>query len=1110
MLKRYLLIFCFIHLYLLGYSVNIGFSIKHEAAGNALIVNASNVNPNCLNPNFGSIVITGSNGILPLTVTNSLGTVILVVTAYPDTISNVPANNTVQNYVVTDFASDNTPLSASFSPALSFNASILFQQDQNSCIPGTAYVKVTESGGTGPYTIRDITGGSNLLIASNVAFPYDITSLLVQTYTFQITDALGCTSPLPATILDQSVKPTLVITPLTQNYTCTNTSLPVFFNGNFSPTSSFILDDPSNNPPINLSVGSTAFNAALPGKFVLTVNDPVTGCSNKDSVIVIADTAKPNLVAINPNAQLNCINNGSVILNASSSTLGATVTSWQTPNGNVPSASFNFTANVAGTYTVNVTNPVNGCTRLRNFNVVNNQTFPLVTITPANLNLSCTTATINLSANIIANSTYSWSGPVGTNIVGANTANPIINSPGKYVLVVTNNSNGCIGKDSVVITGSNLKPNFQTAPPFYLSCNSKIASVKAVLNPSLPNTQITWTGPNIISGNGTLSIIAGALGNYKLKVKNLDNQCADSIVYTVSPSPAVVISPNMIPITACTQGKAEISITSGVPPYNITLGGSTIATNATPYTAIFNNLNGGPYQVNVLDSNGCSASQTVVVNTVAAMSALQMVPYPTCANATTGKLVINNVFGGAPPYTFDINGTPFPGPLPIVYNNLNTGTYPIIVTDNYGCTFTTSATIGTVANPFISGISTANVTCNGLNNGTATVNASGNGPFSYVWFPTNVNGQGSAAISGLKPNFYSVLVTDTNGCASLASASVTEPLPILLSLSGDSTFCNGAQVGLSANVSGGKTPYKYQWSNINQNAASIYFVPTSTQTINLKVTDANGCQKTAGKLVSLILPDAEFTTSDRAGCPSYCVAFTNLKTQKEYVWDFGDGTFSNDKNPKHCYPKSGKYDIKLTVKDKDGCSNTLLKSQYIEVFNKPNTAIEATPSITTIKEPDIQFNGYNDGSVTKWYWQFDDELNSNSNLQNPKLTYTQPGKKKVILMATNEKGCNDTAYSEVIIEYVVTFFAPNAFTPNDDIYNGKWMIKGIGLDESTYHLKVFNRLGLQLFESRDMNEGWDGKINGKALQDDVYLWQVEMKDKNGNAINRNGRVSILK
>jgi gliding motility-associated-like protein len=98
------------------------------------------------------------------------------------------------------------------------------------------------------------------------------------------------------------------------------------------------------------------------------------------------------------------------------------------------------------------------------------------------------------------------------------------------------------------------------------------------------------------------------------------------------------------------------------------------------------------------------------------------------------------------------------------------------------------------------------------------------------------------------------------------------------------------------------------------------------------------------------------------------------------------------------------------------------------------------------------------------------------------------------------------------VEAPVTFYIPNTFTPNDDPFNPVFLAYGTYIVE--FHFWIFDRWGNLIFESTDINKGWDGKVAGGAsgniAQQDVYVWKAKFKDANNKKHEYIGHVTLIK
>ena len=179
-----------------------------------------------------------------------------------------------------------------------------------------------------------------------------------------------------------------------------------------------------------------------------------------------------------------------------------------------------------------------------------------------------------------------------------------------------------------------------------------------------------------------------------------------------------------------------------------------------------------------------------------------------------------------------------------------------------------------------------------------------------------------------------------------------------------------------------------------------------TYTIQLIVTDANGCQDTASQQLQVFNPNPDFTVDTIQGCAPFSAQFTDL-TQTDtaiaqYIWQFGDGTFSGQQNPLHTYYQSGVYDVQLSVTDMLGCNAVVIKPTYIEVFQPPSYF---TSNFQLCEGDSAVFGSVPFGNYT-YQWDFGD--NTSSNQQFPIHSYANPGLYSVSLTVTDSIGCDST------------------------------------------------------------------------------------------------------
>ena len=153
-------------------------------------------------------------------------------------------------------------------------------------------------------------------------------------------------------------------------------------------------------------------------------------------------------------------------------------------------------------------------------------------------------------------------------------------------------------------------------------------------------------------------------------------------------------------------------------------------------------------------------------------------------------------------------------------------------------------------------------------------------------------------------------------------------------------------------------------------------------------------------------PVANFSAGPLEGCAPLTVRFVNTSSGNPTTldWDLGDGTTSTDENPTITYNTPGLYDITLTASNTNG-SNTLTRSQYIRVYDKPTVNFLATDTVGCSVFRTVFKDASNSTSsdIIAWEWDFGDGITSPQ--QNPTHAYTSAGYFNVTLQVANAGGC---------------------------------------------------------------------------------------------------------
>jgi len=293
------------------------------------------------------------------------------------------------------------------------------------------------------------------------------------------------------------------------------------------------------------------------------------------------------------------------------------------------------------------------------------------------------------------------------------------------------------------------------------------------------------------------------------------------------------------------------------------------------------------------------------------------------------------------------------------------------------------------------------------------------------------------------------------------------------------------------------------------------FVTPGKFPVELLVSDFNGCKDSITKTIEYFPapPIVVIAPSKFVGCIPADIFFNNLSKpiNDEYsiVWDFGDGSTVDELSPNHLYTVSGTYTVTVNITSPLGCKVSGVFKNLIKIEPSPIAQFTFDPSDPSILNPTVTIVDQSQLAVS-WGYDFGD--GAKSFLQNPIHTFQDTGLYVVTQYARHQSGCVDTFQRIIDIRPEITYFLPNAFSPNGDGNNDRFLGKGFFLGMQDFEMTIWSRWGQRLFVSKDPDLGWDGKanVNGDFVQNGVYVCVVKFRDARGKFFEFKGYATVVK
>jgi gliding motility-associated-like protein len=333
------------------------------------------------------------------------------------------------------------------------------------------------------------------------------------------------------------------------------------------------------------------------------------------------------------------------------------------------------------------------------------------------------------------------------------------------------------------------------------------------------------------------------------------------------------------------------------------------------------------------------------------------------------------------------------------------------------------------------------------------------------------------------------------------------PLPVPNFTIQNNPTCDDVPI-LFVNNTFGNNTYNWNFGDGNSvqtvNASNVY-ENVGPYTITLTATNSlTGCVDSISENITILpSPEVGFTVSQTVACESVNIIFTDTigAPNTDLYWQFGDGGYSYQSgNTDYQYDSVGCFDVTLTVTASNGCVFSQTVDELICVSDNPIADFTVENPSLLVDDPTAVFINQSIGAQT-YDWNFGDGTGSTA--VNPVHDFDEIGEYLVTMYATNEFGCIDSANFTVVVIDELIVYVPNTFTPNQDGKNEEFVpvINSI-VDPSSYTFQIFNRWGRLIFESNNLEVGWDGTFSEKLgfeCQDGTYTWKLKFRRQNEEA-----------
>lgn len=395
-----------------------------------------------------------------------------------------------------------------------------------------------------------------------------------------------------------------------------------------------------------------------------------------------------------------------------------------------------------------------------------------------------------------------------------------------------------------------------------------------------------------------------------------------------------------------------------------------------------------------------------------------------------------------------------------------------------------------------------------------TVVAPGGGGGGGAWAAaigsaTNVASNTAGGLAGIAPQFGNSNHGALAGSPGQNISSVAIPwtkspyssAPPTISFTYAIVSCNTAKFTMTSTGAGIATQL---WnfgggSTLTQPSPTFTFPGTGTFTVTLSITDSNGC--TGSVSLPVVITPYNGSRKDTTICAGESVTLGTFPGANSYVWSPPAGLSSLNTATTVATPSATTTYI-VQVNAGPGC--TYRDTFVVTVQPVPKADFSSSPSYPIPNKP-IQFSNASNNATT-YTWTFGDGETSSET--SPGHLYKKTGSYRVCLIASNGTSCTDSVCKTVQADVRTAIGVASAFSPNGDGVNDVLLVHGAAVE--SMNLKIFNRWGQKVFETSDMERGWDGTFKGQAQEMETYAYLLIATFIDGSTTQQKGNINLIR